>query len=71
VVSSYRATTELINRVRYESNGGTPYRTLQANTEAEGVQLIDYLGNKTTNILKRHGFAPDGTYKGDPDVFGS
>jgi hypothetical protein len=71
VVTSYRATTELINRVRYQPNAGTPYRTLQANTESEGAQLIDYLGNKTTNILKRHGFAPDGTYNGDPDVFGS
>lgn len=50
---------------------GTPYRTLQANTEKEGAQLIDYLENKTTNILKRHGFSKDGAYKGDPGVFGS
>lgn len=65
MVHSYRTTTQLINRVRYQPIGGTPYRTLQANTEAEGVQLIDYLENKTTHILRRHRFAQDGTYKGD------
>lgn len=67
---SYRTTTQLINRVRYQQIGGTPYRTLQANTEAEGAQLIDYLEKKTTNTLRRHRFAEDGTYKGDPKALG-
>ena len=71
VVYSYRKTTQLINRVWYQQIGGTPYRTLQANTETEGAQLIDYLENKTTNILRRHRFEKDGAYKGDPEVFGS
>jgi len=70
-VYSYRKTTQLINRVRYQQIGGTPYRTLQANTETEGAQLIDYLENKTTHILRRHRFEEDGAYKGDPEVFGS
>jgi hypothetical protein len=61
----------MINRVRYQQIGGTPYRTLQANTETEGAQLIDYLENKTDNILRRHRFTEDGTYKGDPDAFGT
>jgi hypothetical protein len=65
VVSSYRSTTKLINRVRYQQLEGTPYRTLQANTEKEGAELIDFLEKKTTLILKRHQFDEDGTYKDD------
>jgi hypothetical protein len=61
----------LINRVRYQPIGGTPYRTLQNNTETEGAQLIDYLEKKATHILRRHRFAEDGTYKGDPEALGS
>lgn len=71
VVQSYRKTTELINRVRYQQTGGTPYRTLQANTETEGAKLIDYLDNKTSQILRRHQFAQNGSYQGDFSVFDS
>ncbi len=71
VVSSYRSTTKLINRVRYQQLEGTPYRTLQANTEKEGAELIDFLEKKTTRILKRHQFSEDGTYKGDSEDFSS
>jgi hypothetical protein len=71
VVSSYRSTTNLINRVRYQQLEGTPYRTLQANTEKEGAELIDFLEKKTTHILKRHQFDEDGTYKGDSKDFSS
>jgi len=71
VVNSYRSTTALINRVRYQQLEGTPYRTLQANTQKEGAELIDFLGKKTTHVLKRHRFSEDGTYKGDPQVFSS
>lgn len=71
VVHSYRTTAQLINRVRYQPIDGTPYRTLQANTESEGARLIDYLESKTNHILKRHRFSDDGTYKGNPAVFGS
>jgi hypothetical protein len=71
VVHSYRTTAKLINRVRYQPTDGTPYRTLQANTETEGAKLIDYLEKKTTNILKRHRFSEDGDYEGDPEVYNS
>lgn len=70
VVNSYRKTTALINRVRHQQIGGTPYRTLQANTEKEGGQVIDYLEKKTTHVLKRHRFCEDGSYQGDPKVLG-
>jgi len=71
VESSYRKTTKLINRVRYQQIDGTPYRTLQDNTDKEGVRLVDHMEKKTTNILKRHRFLEDATYAGDPAKFES
>ena len=62
---SYRKTAELINRIRYQKQGGTPYRTLQENTEKEGSNVIDYLGEKTRRILEKHGFGEDGVYNGN------
>lgn len=67
VENSYRKTTELINRIRYQQVDGTPYRTLQANTEQEGAQVIDYLNKKTANILRRHRFSQDGAYTGNTE----
>lgn len=53
VESSYRKTTKLINIVRYQEVGGTPYRTLQDNTEKEGARVIDYLEKKTNDVCNR------------------
>ena len=58
---SYRKTAKLINRTRYQKKGGTPYRTLQENTEKEGSKLISYLEAKTKRLLKDNGFTGDGT----------
>jgi hypothetical protein len=66
---SYRKTTKLINRVRYQEKGGTPCRTLQENTEKEGSKIISYIGNKTKRILKEHGFNPDGIYLKNNDIY--
>ena len=71
VDNSYRKTTALINRVRQQQVDGTPYRTLQANTEQEGGEVIDYLERKTTRILRRHQFLEDGTYAGDKEDLAS
>ncbi len=68
---SYRKTTELINRTRYQQVGGTPHRTLNANTKKEGSELIDYFEKKSKYVLKKHRFSEDGSYKGDPDNFNS
>ena len=62
---SYRKTAELINRIRYQVEEGTPYRTLQANTEKEGSNLIDYVEEKTKRILIDNGFAEDGVCQGN------
>ena len=62
---SYRKTAELINRIRYQVEEGTPYRTLQANTEKEGSNLIDYVEEKTKRILIDNDFAEDGVCQGN------
>jgi hypothetical protein len=62
---SYRKTAKLINRIRYQVEEGTPYRTLQENTEKEGSNLIDYVEEKTKRILIENGFAEDGVCQGN------
>lgn len=69
--NSFRKTTKLINRVRYQEIDGTPYRTLQDNTEKEGARLVEFLDNKSSSVMKRHRFSEDGKYKGDPGKFES
>lgn len=66
---SYRKTATLINRIRHQEQGGTPYRTLQENTEKEGSNLIDYIEEKTKRILKKNGFSENGSYMGDNPAY--
>lgn len=61
---SYRKTTSLINRIRYQAEGGTPYRTLQENTEQEGRKLIEYVERTSKCILQQNGFSEDGVHLG-------
>jgi hypothetical protein len=63
--NSYRRTGRLINRIRFQEQGGTPYRTLQENTEKEGSNLIDYIEEKTKRILKENGFSEDSVSRGN------
>ena len=63
---SYRKTTNLINRIRYQIQGeGTPSRTLQENTEKEGAKLIDFIEQQTKRILTKNNFTTDGKYLGN------
>ncbi|MGK5094274.1 hypothetical protein WDW89_19945 [Deltaproteobacteria bacterium TL4] len=57
---SYRKTTALINRVRYQFEEGTPARTLRDNTEKEGRQIQEYLEEKTHTLLEEAGFSVQG-----------
>ena len=66
---SYRKTAKLINRIRYQVEEGTPYRTLQENTEKEGSNLIDYVEEKTKRILIENGFAEDGVCQGNNTAY--
>lgn len=57
---SYRKTAQLINRIRYQQQGGTPSRTLQECTEKEGSEILLQIKDKATNILTNKGFSKDG-----------
>jgi hypothetical protein len=66
---SYRKTAEMINRLRHQEHGGTPYRTLQENTEKEGTAVIDYIEEKTKRILRDNGFSENGDYCGNTPAY--
>lgn len=66
---SFRNTAKLINRIRHQLQGGTPYRTLQENTEKEGGLLIDYMQEKSKRILKMNGFSEDGVFHNPSAVY--
>ena len=57
---SYRKTSALLNRIRYQESGGTPSRTIQAISEHEGFMLEDYLEQKVLSIFQEHHFTPQG-----------
>jgi len=59
VEGSYRKTSALINRVRHQEDA-TPSRTLRDNTEYEGRQIMEHMGQQATTILHEHGFTTDG-----------
>ena len=58
---SYKKTAQLINRIRYQEQGGTPSRTLHDCTEKEGREALGYIDKKARCILKENGFSEDGT----------
>ncbi|WLE97118.1 MAG: hypothetical protein QTN59_03940 [Candidatus Electrothrix communis] len=60
---SYRKTTRLINRIRYQEKDGTPSRTLHEATEREGTALLEHITKKSEQILSRHGFEETGIYQ--------
>ena len=61
VDDSYRKTSALLNRVRYQETGGTPVRTLWDNAEAEGRQLQAHIEQFAAETLQVHRFTPEGT----------
>ena len=66
---SFRKTGALINRIRHQKVGGTPFRTLRDNTEKEGNELTDFIEVKTNRVLQENGFTKDGDYCGDKAVY--
>ena len=53
---SFRKTADLLNRIRHQQIGGTPFRTLQESTEREGGQIVDLLREKAGRCLRENGF---------------
>ena len=60
--NSYRKAADLINRIRYQE-GATPSRSLLENTETEGAKIIDFIEQKTTEILEKNHFTEEGMPK--------
>ena len=58
---SYQKTAQLINRIRYQEQGGTPSRTLHDCTEKEGKEALSYVNRRARCILVKNGFSEDGT----------
>ena len=64
---SYRQSSAMINRIRYQQQGGTPSRTLRDNTEREGAKLLEHVEKKSEQILDKHGFNPKGIFDGNKE----
>lgn len=54
-LESYRKTSAWLNRMRHQSKGGTPSRTVQDSSEREGTRVLNHLSQTSEHILKTHG----------------
>ena len=52
---SFRKTATWFNRIRHQP-AGTPYRTLNHNSEQEGERLLNHLSQKAEQVLSEHQF---------------
>ena len=64
---SYRKTSELINRIRYQSEG-TSARTLQDNSDREGERILEQLNTQSQQILSEHLFSAQG-FPQEPSLY--
>lgn len=60
VEESFRKVSALINRVRHQEQGGTPFRTVREAVDHEGHLLQEHLVEKSSAIFKANGFTPEG-----------
>lgn len=65
VQRSYRETANILNRIRYQEEGGTPLNTLRDGAESEGLKVIDFLEKKSVRVLSEHGFDVQGSPQKD------
>ena len=56
---SYRKTSALINRIRYQPEA-TSARTLQDNSEREGERILEQFNTQSQQILSEHKFSSEG-----------
>ncbi len=61
---SYRKTSDLINRTRYQPDDGTPSRTIREQAEREGRQVMQAIDQQARQILTSHQFREDGVFDG-------
>ena len=60
VEDSFRKTSALLNRVRHQEEGGTPFRTIRELAAHEGSLLQAHLAQKAGRIFQENSFTPDG-----------
>jgi len=65
---SYRKTSELINRIRYQPEA-TSARTLQDNSEREGERILQQLSAQSQSILREHQFSPEGVPQHNGSIY--
>lgn len=65
---SYRQITRVFNRTRHQEVGGTPLNTLRDGAQAEGLKVLDFMGEKTQSVLKEHGFDARGVPEANSDI---
>jgi len=66
---SYRKTSDLINRTRYQPDDGTPSRTIREQAEREGRQVMQAIDQKARQILTTHQFREDGVFDGTSTAY--
>ncbi len=69
IEESYRKTSELLNRIRYQPEDGTPSRTLREQAAGEGNKLMNAIDHKASQILNAHDFREDGVFEGEPTTY--
>ena len=57
---SFRKTAALVNRIRHQEEGGTPFRTMRETTEREGMLLQEHLEEKVSSIFQDKGLTIEG-----------
>ena len=66
---SYRKTSDVMNRIRYQPDDGTPSRTVREQAEGEGRRLMKAIDHQARQILSTHDFREDGIFEGDPTTY--
>ena len=64
VEESFRKTAALINRIRHQEAGGTPFRTVRETTEREGMLLQEHIEEKVSSIFQENRFTLEGHPQG-------
>jgi hypothetical protein len=59
LTGSFRQSATWLNRLRRQSTGGTPCRTLSHNSVQEGTRILAHLEQYAEQVLETHGFAEE------------
>jgi hypothetical protein len=67
---SYRQAAAFLNRVRWQTEGGTPMRTLASIVESEGSDMKKKLADLAEHVLAEHQFDSDGKPQIQEEAYG-